>query len=530
LLIICSNVAGLLMAKATARQAEIAVRAALGAGRLRLIRQLFMESIPLALLGGGVGFLLALWGLAALRSTLPTSIYRIETASFDAWVFLFTLGVSLLTGLLFNLAPAWSAARANLVEALKTGQGAMAGGARRRYRNVLLVAQLAMTLVLANAAALMLQSYLELSHGDYGFDTERVLTLGLNIQGPEYDEQSALIVFFDDVFERVGSLAGVRHVAATSKLPLEGGTRSTLEETEGHAFAGVDKPSPEVSFVSADYFRAMEVPLIAGRTFGSQDRGPHDSDEVPLPAIINQTMAARLWADESALGKRFSIEPPYQWTVVGVVGDVHQWGPERTPIMEIYFPLSVMPEGMDFFTKSVRYLVVQAELDPLALTSAIRHEITGIDARQPISDIRTTSAIVHESLTARRFNTLLIAVFAMVALVLVAAGIYGVMSFSVAQRSFEIGIRIAMGATRSGVQRMVLAQALRLVTIGVAVGWMGVFATTRLTESMVYGLSATDPRTLVAGTLFFVALGLLGALVPARRATRQDPVLVLRGE
>jgi putative ABC transport system permease protein len=377
----------------------------------------------------------------------------------------------------------------------------------------------------------MLQSYSDLSQGDYGFDTESVLTLGLNIQGPEYDDQLALIGFYDEVFERVGSLPGVRHVAATSKLPLEGGTRSTLEETEGHLFSEAEKPSPEVSFVSPEYFRAMGIPLVAGRLFGPQDASAQpDRWEANLPAIINETMAEGLWPGESALGKRFSIEPPYHWTVVGVVGDVHQWGPERTPIMEIYFPLSVLPPGMEFFTKAVRYLVVQTEIDPLVLAGTIRHEIAGIDPRQPISDIRSTATLLDQALTARRFNTLLVGIFASVALVLVAAGIYGLMSFSVAQRTHEIGIRLAMGATASGVRRLVIAQGIRLVAIGVAVGWIGIFTTTRLTESMIYGISATDPATLVAGTLFFVALGLFGSFIPARRATRQDPMLVLRGE
>jgi putative ABC transport system permease protein len=275
----------------------------------------------------------------------------------------------------------------------------------------------------------------------------------------------------------------------------------------------------------------MGIPLVAGRLFGPQDASAQpDRWEANLPAIINETMAEGLWPGESALGKRFSIEPPYHWTVVGVVGDVHQWGPERTPIMEIYFPLSVLPPGMEFFTKAVRYLVVQTEIDPLVLAGTIRHEIAGIDPRQPISDIRSTATLLDQALTARRFNTLLVGIFASVALVLVAAGIYGLMSFSVAQRTHEIGIRLAMGATASGVRRLVIAQGIRLVAIGVAVGWIGIFTTTRLTESMIYGISATDPATLVAGTLFFVALGLFGSFIPARRATRQDPMLVLRGE
>jgi putative ABC transport system permease protein len=527
LLIVCGNVAGLLMAKATTRQTEVAVRSALGASRARLTRQILVENVPLTLLGGGLGFLLALGGLQSLQSIIPTDIPRIDAVGFDGGVFAFTLGISFITGVLFSLAPAWSSLRVDLVDQLKQGRGStLMGASRNRARNLLVVAQFALTLVLANAAALMLQSYFELQDRDYGFYKEGVLTLGVSIQGSEYQTSTDVRRFYDELIERVEALPGVRSAAATSKLPLQGGSNSDIEKADGHDFSQGQTPFAEMSVVTLDYFQTMGIPLLRGRMFDDHDHMMSDLK----PAIINEAMVEKLWPNEDPIGKHFEIFAPHSMTVVGVVGDVRQWGPEREAHPEVYMPLSAVPPMMQFTFKTVRFLVVRTDEDPLSLAGAVRQEVARVDPYQPISDIRTTADVLSSTLARRRFNTLLIGIFATIALILVAAGIYGVMSFFVAQRTHEIGIRVAMGARWSGVQRLVLVQGLKLAAIGIVFGLAGVVATTKLTESMVYGLSPTDPATLFAGAVFLVSLGLLGSLLPALRASRVDPILALRDE
>jgi putative ABC transport system permease protein len=527
LLIVCGNVAGLLMAKATTRQIEVAVRSALGASRARLTRQVIVENAPLALLGGGLGFLLAIGGIRSLQSIIPTDIPRIEAVGFDGGVFAFTLGISFLTGVLFSLAPAWSSARVDPADQLKQGRGSVLMGARRnRARSLLVVAQFALTLVLANAAALMLQSYFELLDRDYGFHKEGVLTLGISIQGPEYRDSTDVRRFFDTVIERVEALPGVRKAAATSKLPLQGGANSDIDKADGHDFSQGQTPFAEISVVTPDYFQTMGIPLLKGRGFDEHDGMMSGL----MPTIINKAMVEKLWPNEDPIGKHFETFAPHSMTVVGVVGDTRQWGPEREAHPEVYMPLSAAPPELQFTFRTVRFLIVRTDEDPMSLVGAVRQEVARVDPHQPISDIRTTADVLSSTLARRRFHTLLIGIFAVIALILVAAGIYGVMTFFVAQRTHEIGIRVALGARRMGVQRLVLGQGFKLAAVGVAVGLAGVFATTKLTESMVYGVSPTDTATLIGGTLFLVAVGLAGSLVPALRATRVDPILALREE
>jgi putative ABC transport system permease protein len=481
----------------------------------------------MTLLGGTLGFLLALAGIRSLQSILPTDIPRIDAVGFDSGVFAFTLGISFLTGVLFSLAPAWSSSRVDLADQLMQGRGStLMGGSRNRARTMLVVTQFALTLVLANAAALMLQSYFELQNRDHGFYKEGVLTLGVSIQGPEYRDATDIRRFFDELIQRVEALPGVRSAAATSKLPLHGGSNSDINQADGHDFSQGQTPFAEISVITRDYFQTMGIPLLKGRTFDDLDDLMSDLK----PAVINHAMVERLWPNEDPIGKHFEWFAPYSMTVVGVVGDVRQWGPEREAHPEVYMPLSAVPLPMQFTFKTVRFLVVRTDEDPLSLVAAVRQEVARVDSHQPISDIRTTADVLSATLARRRFNTLLIGIFATIALILVAAGIYGVMSFFVAQRTHEIGIRVAMGAGWAGVQRLVLRQGLKLATIGVAVGLVGVFATTKLTESMVHGVSPTDPATLAGGMAFLVGLGLLGSLLPALRASRIDPILALRDE
>jgi predicted permease len=525
LLIVCGNVAGLLMAKATTRQREVALRSALGAGRMRLVRQLFAENVPLTLMGGGLGFLLALWGIEAIRPQIPPDIARIETIGFDAGVFGFTLGISLVTGVLFSTLPAWASARLEISSTLKQGSGSMTGAARARTRNLLLIGQFATTLVLAHAAALMLQSYVMLSNQDYGFEENEVLTAEVSIQGPEYETQNGIVDFYDGIVERVQSSPGVRYAAAASKLPLMGGTTASIKEAKGHDFGQTQGPDAELSVVTSDYFQAMGIPLLEGRKFTESDRTAGR-----FTAIINETMADELWPNEDPIGKQFSFYLPFQWTVVGVVGDVRQWGPEDETLPEIYMPMSPLPSELKLLLTFVRYVVVRTNMDPSSAAGTIRQAVADVDAHQPISDIRTTADILGSSLARRRFNTLLIGIFATIALLLITAGIYGVMSFFVVQRTHEIGIRMALGSSRLETERLVLGQALTIALIGVAAGLVGVFATTKLTESMVYEVSPTDPATLIGGIAFLVGVGFFGSLLPALRASRVDPILALRDE
>jgi putative ABC transport system permease protein len=525
LLIVCGNVSGLLMAKATTRQTEIAVRSALGAGRWRLIRQHIAENIPLSILGGCLGFVLAVWGIRVLRTILPTNIPRIETVTFDGAVFVFMLALSFFIGILFSLAPAWAAAKTDLTESLKQGRGYSRGHARNLTRNVLVVTQFALTLVLANAAILMLQSYFELRNQEYGFSTENVLNLGLSVKGPDYENDEDLFAFYDHVIERVEALPGISHVAVTNKLPLEGGYNSRFAEADDHDFSQTLPPVIEISIVTQNYFRAMGIPLLEGRNF-TERRGANG----PADAVINKALADKLWPNESPIGKRFRFDSPFWWTIAGVVGDVRQQGPEWEPMCEIFLPLFSLPDDGEANAKMVKFLVARTERDPMNIVTAIRQEVAHVDPNQPISSVRTMAGVLSSALSRRRFSTLLVGIFATIGLLLVTAGIYGVMSFFVAERTHEIGIRVALGASWSSVQRLVLGQGLKLAAIGVGAGLVGIFATTMLTESMVYGVSPTDAATLVGGTLFLVAVGLLGSLVPAIRATRVDPILALREE
>ena len=526
LLIACGNVAGLLIARAMTRRTEVAIRSSLGASRGRLVRQFVVENLPLFLIGGGLSALLAYWSIGALKASIPANIPRIQGIGIDLGVLAFTLGISLATGVVFGLIPALLTSKTDLVESLKQGRGTTRGG-RSRIRHLLVVSQFALTLVLAHGAALMLQSYWQLRHQDHGFRTEGTLTLRLNLQGPKYEEASQVLAFHNDVLERIESIPGVRRAAGISRLPLEGGTNGTATiEGREDAFGDQKGPLVEVKTITPEYFEAMGIPLISGRGLTEQD-----GSGGRIGVVINQTLARVGWPDGSPLGKRFwySDDGP-KFTVVGVVGDTRQWSLEREPIGEAYFPYSeVLASGFYSFRR-VRFIVARTEVDPLSVVPAIRREIGRVDADLPISDIRTADTLVTESIARRRFNTILVVLFAALGLVLVAAGIFGVMSFFVQQRTHEIGVRMALGANRHGVLMLVLLQGLKLAALGVVAGMAGVFATMKLTESMVYGLRPTDPFTLLGGIVFLVAIGLLASAVPARRATKVDPVLALRRE
>jgi putative ABC transport system permease protein len=521
LLIVCGNVAGLLMAKATTRQTEVAIRSSLGASRARLIRQMVTESLPLFLIGGMASLLLAGWTIGSLRSGIPTNIYRVQEIGIDNAVLAFTFVIAIVTGLVFSFISALATTQADVGESLKQGRGSIRSG-RTRLRNGLVAAQFALTLVLANGAALMLKSYLQLTSQEHGFDTEGVLTMQINLQGPDYEEPSQVHAFYEEVLARIETLPGVHHAAAISRLVLGGGTNGTIL-VDGRE-DGI--PLVEVRVTTPDYHEAMGIPLLRGRKLTERDGATGQPN-----VIINQAMAERIWPGEDPIGKRFGFENRLDVvTVVGVVGNTRQRGLERAVRAEVYFPYLLDPPSGMFSFNAVRYLVIGTDVEPTSLVGSVRSAVYSVDAGQPVSDIRTSQEIIHQSMARRRFHTLLIGIFAALALILVAAGIYGVMSNFVSQRTHEIGIRMAMGAERTGVLAFVLRQSLELAAIGIAVGVVGVLVTSRLTGSMVAGVSPTDPTTAIGGIVFLFTMGLAATLIPARRATRIDPISALREE
>lgn len=522
LLIVCLNVASLLMARATTRQTEIAIRATLGAGRIRLIRQMIVENLPLSLLGGCLGILLAAWGINTLHTIIPADIPRVEDIQIDGWLLVFALGVSLLTGFLFSLVPALVTAESNLNEALRQGRGTcQSAPGVFRLRNILVIMQFALAIILTNSALLMMNSYQQLRNMDYGFSTENVLIMRLNLQGPRYEKVDQLYSFYTELLNSIEALPGVKHAAAISRLPLNGGTGSnaTLEGREEEKAKHV-----EIKTSTAGYFQAIGITMLAGRDFTVQD-----SASVQPGVIINQRMTEAFWPGENPIGKRLCFGDQAWLTVIGVVADTPQWA-EWAAIPEIYFPYINPPNtGLSAFSR-VKYLIINTEIDPLSLVAPIREEVKRMDRNLPLSEIRTTGQILVESMAQRSFNTLLIMLFAALALILVAAGIYGTMSYHVVQRFHEIGIRMALGADQKRILVDVLNHGLKQALIGTAAGLVGVLALSRILASMLYGITPTHPLTftVVSGLLIFVAV--VACLIPARRAARVNPLESLRNE
>ena len=522
LLIACANVANLLLARVVAREREIALRTALGAGRTRLIRQMLTETLVLFLSGGALGLLLAYWGTKALIALNPEGIPRAEEIGLDGGVLLFTLLVSLATGLLFGLVPALSAAGRQLVESLKEGGRAMAGGVRGRFvRNTLIAGQVALTLILLVGAGLLIQSFARLQAVDPGFQPEGVLAVSYSLPQSSYAEPQQ-IAFAQQLLERVQALPGVTSAATVYPLPLSGENMVLAFAVEGRPAPPPNEvPSANVRAISTGYFRTMGIPILEGRAFTDRD-----DRRAPRVAIINRTMAKRVWSGESALGKRFTFDDPgqpdAQWlTVVGVVGEVRHATLSQEAGSEAYWPQYQNPIAD-------ATVMVRTASDPTALAGPIREQVKALDPNLPVDQIRTLDDLVTASLSQSRFKTVLLSIFAGLALVLAAVGIYGVVSYSVSQRTHEIGIRMALGAERRSVLRLVVRQGMALVLAGLAVGLAGAWFGSRYLEDQVYGVSAKDPVTFLAVPLVLAAVALIANYLPARRATRVDPLVALR--
>ncbi len=522
LLIACANVANLMLVRTSTRVRELAVRASLGASRFRLMRQLLTESVLLSLAGGAAGVILAVWAKDLLISLSPADYFpRAHEINIDTAVLGFTLGMSVLTGIVFGLVPALQPFRTRLSESLKEGGRRLTQSLESRsLRGLLVVAEVAVALVLMIGTGLLIRSLGNLARVNLGFDPENLLTMKVELPESRYSKAEQAIAFYRDALERVQSLPGVSAAAFTSQLPLGGGPNGTIDVEGRPKSTGFGKgPLVQPTSITRDYFRVMSIPLLKGRTFTGTDAS--GAKEV---VIINEALARSFWPDEDPVGRRLSSSGSNQWfEVVGVVGNSRRWSISNEFMPEVYFPYAQNPD-------SNMKLMVRAAVDPQALTGAIRTQISRVDGNIPVYAVSTMKQIVTESASGRQFITLLMEIFALVAMALAAIGIYGVISYSVARQAHEIGIRMALGAERKSVLLLVLRQGLLMTLIGLAVGIGGAVTLTRVLSSLLFGVSATDPLTFAAVAILLAIVSVLAGWIPARRASRVDPMVALRYE
>jgi putative ABC transport system permease protein len=525
LLIACVNVANLTLARAAAREREIAVRVALGAGGARIIRQLLIESLTLAAMGGLLGLLLAKLAINALVRLGPEQLPRLQMINLDGRILVFTILVSLLTGLLFGMAPPLQSLKINLNESLKEGGRAASGGKRQRQtRGALVVAEVALALALLLGTGLLMRSFLKLQQTDPGFNPEGVLTMSVVLPGARYAYGEPQISFLQRLVERVSALPGVRSAGVTSDLPWTGyQNRGGGFTIEGKTFPPDQAPEAQYHFVSAAYMRTIGVPLLSGRWFDPRDR--RGSNPVIL---INQAMARKYWPGEDAVGKRIGISDASRkdvdWTqVVGIIGDVKDYPNSAVAEPAYYFPITQEP-----YPEVA--LAIRADKNPLSLLEAVRREVRALDREMPISEVKTLETVAAAAVAGRRFILLLVSLFALTALALAGIGIYGVTSYLVAHRTHEIGIRIALGANSFDVLKLALRRGMALTFAGVGAGLALAFAATRLMANLLYGVGTTDPATYVAVPLLLIGVSFVACWIPARRATQVDPLVAIRRE
>jgi predicted permease len=530
LLIASINLASLSLARASTRHREMAIRTAHGATRWRLVRQMTTENLLLALTGGLIGLLLAWWGINFLLALSPAGMPRLSEVGLDARVLIFTLAVSLLAGSIFGILPAVKASRIDLNEELKSGgRAGNDGTGRNRVRSFLVVAEIAISLVLLLSAGLLIKSFSRLQEVRPGFESENLLAVRLSLPKTRYANRDALISFDDQLQPLLEGLPGVSAVGAVSALPLSG-TRASIEFTiEGRPSPQNEVWMSDYRIASTGYFRAMKIPLLRGREFSEQDK----AHTTPV-AIISETLARRFWPDGDPVGARISIDDnnqgPRPVEIVGVVGDVKHLSLEDEPTPHLYLPLRQLHEDGVVWMTNNQYWLIRSSVSPLSLASAVQREIRKVDPDVPASNIKTMEQYLSTSVSPRRFNLWLLTVFAAAALVLATVGIYGVMSYSVAQRTREIGVRMALGAQRSDIFRMVVGHGMLLAVTGLAAGLVGALALSRLMGGLLYQVSTTDPATYILLTLFLLLVTLVACLVPARRATKVDPIVALRYE
>ncbi|HVY72237.1 MAG TPA: ABC transporter permease [Verrucomicrobiae bacterium] len=523
LLIACVNVANLLLARSSARAREMAVRTAIGAGRWRVVRQLLTESLLLAAVGSAAGILLAQCGMAVLGKFGPDQLPRLQAVRLDGHVLLFTLGLTLLTGLLFGLVPALQSGNVDLNGLLKQGGRGGTSGGQRGLRDFLVVTEVALALVLLVGTGLLVRSFWKLQQTAAGFDSKRVLTAMVSLPFANYENRTNLARFQQQLLERVAALPGVESAGLTSDLPWTGYDENNSFHIEGKAGMPNSDAGGRYHFVSADYFRTVGVPLLAGRFFGAEDQ----FGKTPPSLLVNQALATKYWPGESAVGKRitFSDQPKEQdWrTIVGVVGDVKDRPESAAAVPAFYLSLAQVPQ------RQVT-LAVRTTAEPSSMITAVRNEVLSLDRDDPLADIKTLERVSENAVAGRKFTFWLVGCFAATALVLATIGIYGVLSYLVTQRAREIGVRMALGAQAWDVIQLTLKQGMRPTLLGVALGLAGAFALTRLMTSLLFGISATDPGTFIASAVVLVLAALLPCWLPARRAARVDPIIALRQE
>ena len=524
LLIAATNVANMLLARATGRQKEIALRTALGASRWRIVRQLLTESVLLSLISGILGLLVALWGVYLLVAFSPADLPRVKEVAVDGRVLGFTVLVSLLTGIFFGILPALQASRPNLNAALKEGGHSVTSGVgRQSVRSLLVIAEISLSLMLLVGAGLLIKSFLKLQSVNPGFNSTNVLTMQLDLSGPNYKKGAQVIAFHDQLLERIKALPGVQFAGTRSFVPLarDASFALLLFHIEGQQNAA-EGSTAFYNGVSPDYFQTMMIPLRKGRTFS--DRDMRGSQNV---AIVNDTLARRYFGNQDPLGKRITLEDSPKesdWvTIIGVVGDTKPRELHSEPVAELYMPYDQQPEpGMS--------LMIRYQGAGTNLAAAVRNEVLALDKNQPVYSIRMLDSVLSESVATPRFRTLLLAIFAGVALILAAVGIYGVMSFAVSQRTHEIGIRMALGARAADVLKRVVKSGMTLALVGVSLGLAGAFALTRLMTTLLFEVTATDALTYATVSASLLAVALLACYIPARRAMKVDPLVALRYE
>jgi putative ABC transport system permease protein len=519
LLIACANVANLMMARTAARDREIAIRRAMGAGQFRLIRQMLTESVLLSLLGGAIGLLLASWGVQLLLELTPKDVPRLESVVVDRWALVFTFSISIATGVLFGLAPAWHARRLSLNDSLREGGRGIAGLARvKRMRGLLVVSEVALAVMLLVGAGLMLKSFQRLTDVNPGFNTENLLTMSLGLQFVNYQDPAKQVAFFEQALQRVRSLPGVVSAGASTSLPPSYIQQGQGFEIEGRPNDPGGQP-PSAIYIPAtpDFLETLQIPLVSGRTITEEDTA-----QSPGIVVINRTLADRFFPNEDPLGRRMTLGGVMR-TIVGVVGDAKYQGLSVEAGPQTYVPHAQSPyPGMR--------IVLRTTTEPMSLAGAVRAQIESVDPEESPTRLATMTHLLSESVAQPRFNTLLITLFALLAFVLSAIGIFGVINYDVTQRTNEIGVRMALGARSADVLRMVLRQGLMLTFFGLVAGLTGAFALTRFLSGLLFEVEPTDPVTyvLVAGVLSVVAVA--ACLIPARRATKVDPLVALRYE
>jgi putative ABC transport system permease protein len=520
LLIACGNVANLLLARSAARRREFAVRGALGATRSRMIRQTLTESIVLALAGGLLGVLGAIWLVRLLRAIGPSSLPRLAEIQIDTTVLLFTAGISLLTGLVFGLIPALQASGRAFTDALKASARNTASGSQRRVGSILVICEIAMSLTLLVGAGLLLKSFWLLTQVDPGFQTNHIVTAELGLNSSGYSDDAKRFRFWQEFESRAVSLPGVESVGAASELPLNGEHNDNAFYIDGRSYGPSEFDDANFRQVSNGYFATMHIPLFSGRVFSE-----HDTATAAGAVVVNEQFAEQFFKGQNPIGKhlRFATGPKQNTEIIGVVGNIHHDSLSDSRFPEMYVPFAQNPAGQ-------MHIVVRGGANPQNLATALREIVTNIDKDEALSDFRTLDAIRDASIAQPRFSTLLLGTFAALALVLAAVGLYGLMAYSVTQRISEIGIRVALGATRANILNLILKRGFILALSGIGIGLIASLALSRLLSSFLFGVRATDPITLIAVATVLAVVALTASYIPAHRATRVDPNVSLRHE